>query len=177
MFEKGTFNVMNDSSNELKDEQVMPTEIGLSKLHTNEVFFAENSYVADGSNLSDKPYYMGGEKGLSIIENEVESEIYKDLGISANDEYTATKEILAFADSNSDDSKTEEVVSMNVEGMPWYQEIPNEEELRKRREMPELNKRETKSIIFSSLLAALLVAGIFIVGLLVFLVFCLYVWL
>ncbi|MBE5962547.1 MAG: hypothetical protein E7256_14415 [Lachnospiraceae bacterium] len=65
---------------------------------------------------------------------------------------------------------------MNIEGMPWYvNEISEEERIRRAME-PTLNARETRKMISSALAASLLVALVFIVGMALFLCFCLYVW-
>ena len=66
---------------------------------------------------------------------------------------------------DDDDGRT--VADMNVEGLPWY--------VQKREKTPagetpeELDPAQKR--------AALLIAGIFIVGALLFILFCLYIWL
>ena len=66
---------------------------------------------------------------------------------------------------DGDDGRT--VADMNVEGLPWY--------VQKREKPPagetpeELDPAQKR--------AALLIAGIFIVGALLFILFCLYIWL
>lgn len=65
---------------------------------------------------------------------------------------------------------------MNVEGMPWFQEEISEDEVERRNSIPELNHRETRNLIFSSILASLMVAGIFVLAFLLFILFCIKVW-
>lgn len=43
-------------------------------------------------------------------------------------------------------------------------------------DMPELTKKETRRVIAGALLAGLLIAAVFIVACLLFLLFCVYVW-
>ena len=162
----------------------MPEKAGLENLETNAVFFSQNFDVADESNIADKPYYMdvvpnvGVSSGISsqILDKDVKEEIGDG---RAYDEFTAAREQVSFAQGDNlepliDDGR--KIADMNIEGLPWYLEQAEDEELRRRKEVPELNGRETSRLIFSSLLAALLVAGVFIGALTIFLLFCIYIW-
>lgn len=162
----------------------MPEKAGLEGLETNTVFFSQNFDVADESNIADKPYYMdavpnvGISSGISsqILDKDVKEEIGDG---RAYDEFTAAREQVSFVQGDNlepliDDGR--KIADMNIEGLPWYLEQTEEEELRRRKEVPELNGRETSRLIFSSLLAALLVAGVFIGALTIFLLFCIYIW-
>jgi hypothetical protein len=68
------------------------------------------------------------------------------------------------------------IANMNVEGMPWFYEEPSQQEMQQRHAAPELSRRETRRLIMSSLLAALAIAGVFIGGLFLFLLFATKVW-
>ena len=74
---------------------------------------------------------------------------------------------------DDDDGRT--VADMNVEGLPWY--------VQKREKPPagetpeELDPAQKRAALRGMLAAALLIAGIFIVGALLFILFCLYIWL
>lgn len=162
----------------------MPEKTGLEHLETNAVFFSQNFDIADESNIADRPYYMdavpnvGVSNGISseILDKDVKEEIGNG---RAYDEFTAAKEQVSFVQGNHTELEIDDgrkVADMNVEGLPWYLEQVEEEELRRRTEVPELNGRETSRLIFSSMLAALLVAGVFIGALTIFLLFCIYVW-
>lgn len=65
------------------------------------------------------------------------------------------------------------ISSMNVEGMPWYAPKSNAAE---KGEKPELTKKETRGVIFSALLAALVIGGVFALAVLLFILFSVYVW-
>lgn len=77
-----------------------------------------------------------------------------------------------------DDGRT--IANMNVEGMPWYS--PGKRiSRRKDREKPEdreevLTKQESRYYTWGALKAALLVVGILCAGLVLFVLFCQYVW-
>ena len=73
-----------------------------------------------------------------------------------------------------DDGRT--IAPMNVEGMPWY--TPEREgapEGEGRRPIP-LTREESRVFTWGALKAALLVAGVMCLGLVMFVLFCLYVW-
>lgn len=77
-----------------------------------------------------------------------------------------------------DDGRT--IANMNVEGMPWYTDAKplyeKPEYLKRSSELENLNKHETFKLIVNSILAALLVGGIFIGAAFLFIVFCVQVW-
>ena len=82
-----------------------------------------------------------------------------------------------------DDGRT--IVSMNVEGMPWYAPESAEASLRReaekagagpeRREAP-LTREESWFFTWGALKAALLVVGVLCAGLVLFVLFCQHVW-
>ena len=75
-----------------------------------------------------------------------------------------------------DDGRT--IVSMNVEGMPWYApENPGPE----RKDAPErptvpLTRQESLFFTWGALKAALLVIGVMCAGIVLFVLFCQFVW-
>ena len=81
-------------------------------------------------------------------------------------------------DDFEDDGRV--IADMNVEGMPWHDPVtvkktPEEAE-KSREELGKLSKKETLHLILGVLGAALLVAVVFVVGFLLFILFCQYVW-
>ena len=159
-------------------DQNIPVELGSKAFLSNDLFFQQNFDVADDSNISDKPYYMDGTMKdstiyQSVTPNVLDKDMRKEFGSTgAYDEYTATQE----TDAKEQEDYGQKLANMNVEGMPWFQEEIDEEEMIARRSVPELNARETRSMIFSSMFAALLVGGVFILGFFLFIMFCLKVW-
>ena len=99
---------------------------------------------------------------------------------------------------DDDDGRT--IAPMNIEGMPWYvgpsaaaskekkkPENGREEEspeAQYRRQLMEedpdacrkSDRRETRALLFASFKAAMLVAGVFLVGFTIFICFCVFVW-
>ncbi len=77
-----------------------------------------------------------------------------------------------------DDDDGRVIASMNVDGMPWYQRSERFE--RKKRaqasDFSDLTKEETREILKGAMKAALLIAGVFILAMLLFILFCLYIW-
>lgn len=99
---------------------------------------------------------------------------------------------------DDDDGRT--IAPMNIEGMPWY--VGNSAAASKEKKKPEngreeespeaqyrrqlmeedpdacrkLDRRETRALMFASFKAAMLVAGVFLVGFTIFICFCVFVW-
>lgn len=72
-----------------------------------------------------------------------------------------------------DDGRT--VADMNVEGMPWY--VPKREKPAAGDDGPELDPAQKRAAMRGMLAAALVIAGVFVVGALLFILFCLFIWL
>ena len=69
------------------------------------------------------------------------------------------------------------IASMNVDGMPWYQRSPRQSSPSgQASNFEDLTKEETREIIKGALKASLLIAGIFIVAMFLFILFCIFVW-
>ena len=69
------------------------------------------------------------------------------------------------------------IVDMNVEGMPWYEpEKPKEVKAFEKDGVDALTRAEARMYTWGAMKAALVVAGIMCVGLVLFVMFCLYVW-
>lgn len=153
------------------------------------------------SNLSDKPYIIGGEEMVDVTPVFREAEDYdgksfEDIGaadlerdIFANSkgyqqskgESSITSEASFFSSKKmklqkkvEDDKQT--IADMNVEGMPWHVNLPDEEERLKRMSEPGLTGKETRRLIANALLATLMVAGVFGFGIFAFILFCVKVW-
>ena len=77
-----------------------------------------------------------------------------------------------------DDDDGRVIASMNVDGMPWYQRSERFERNKREQasDFSDLTKEETREIVKGALKASLLIAGVFILAMLVFILFCLYVW-
>ena len=81
-----------------------------------------------------------------------------------------------------DDDDGRVISSMNVDGMPWYDEKKSLfGGTKKQKERPEdelhLTKQETRAMMGGVFAAALLVAGVFALAALLFILFCVHVWL
>ena len=66
------------------------------------------------------------------------------------------------------------VAKMNVDGMPWY--MRSEQQLPENNDLSDLTKGETWQIVKGTVKASLLIAGVFMVVFLLFILFCIYVW-
>lgn len=77
-----------------------------------------------------------------------------------------------------DDDDGRVIASMNVDGMPWYQRSQRFENNKREQasDFSDLTKEETREIVKGAMKASLLIAGIFILAMLLFILFCLYVW-
>lgn len=85
-----------------------------------------------------------------------------------------------------DDGRT--IANMDVPGMPWHDAFGTPSRFGKRlgsssasesgqaRSLPPMSKRETWGIIANAVLAGLTIAGIFIGSLVLFVLFCIFVW-
>ena len=70
------------------------------------------------------------------------------------------------------------IANMNVEGMPWYQEVPHTNSQKDGNEPPlEITRKEKAALMRGVLGAALFVAFIFIAVFGLFILFCVFVWL
>ena len=74
-----------------------------------------------------------------------------------------------------DDDDGRVIANMNVDGMPWYLEAAHKKQEQSRSEL-ELTKEETKAVIWGAVKAGLLIAGVFVLGALIFILFCLHIW-
>ena len=74
-----------------------------------------------------------------------------------------------------DDDDGRVIADMNIEGTPWYKQdlLPQQPN----REPIELTKEEKRAMIGGMLKAAFLVVGVIVTVYLLFILFCLYVWL
>lgn len=85
---------------------------------------------------------------------------------------------------DGDDGRT--IANMNVDGMPWYSPRedagtePDADGQKTRKDPKEngfpLTKRETRYYTWGALKAALLVTGVLCAGIVLFVLFCVYVW-
>ena len=76
-----------------------------------------------------------------------------------------------------DDDDGRVIASMNVEGMPWYvEDHKRKQERRMNNDLNDLSKEETRAIIWGTVKAGLLIAGVFLVAALIFILFCIYIW-
>ncbi len=76
-----------------------------------------------------------------------------------------------------DDGRT--IVNMNVEGMPWYSpegHLPRRGRKQKAEKEAPLTKQEARYYTWGAVKAALLVTGVMGAGIVLFILFCLYVW-
>jgi len=78
---------------------------------------------------------------------------------------------------NDDDGHV--IANMNVDGMPWYRRSEgfswgNKQDSAS--DFSDLTKDETREIVKGAIKASLLIAGVFILAMLLFILFCLYIW-
>ena len=73
-----------------------------------------------------------------------------------------------------DDGRT--IASMNVEGMPWYRPERKEAAGGKGPEPLSMTREERRMFTWGALKAALLVVGVMCLGLVLFVLFCQFVW-
>jgi len=78
-----------------------------------------------------------------------------------------------------DDDDGRVISSMNVDGMPWYNEKPTFEKGEKKSDFDDLQltKKEKRAMLGGVFAAALLVAGVFALAAFLFILFCVHVWL
>ena len=75
-----------------------------------------------------------------------------------------------------DDDDGRVIANMNIDGMPWYSGNDRRGKGMSESDAESLTKSETKAIVGGAIKAGLLVAGVFILGALIFILFCLFVW-
>ncbi len=73
-----------------------------------------------------------------------------------------------------DDGRT--IVDMNAEGMPWYRPARKDVPEGKGPEPLPMTREESRMFTWGALKAALLVAGVMCLGLVLFVLFCQFVW-
>ena len=74
-----------------------------------------------------------------------------------------------------DDDDGRVIANMNVDGMPWYLRDQNQA-TSSNSNVEDLTKEETRAIIWGTVKAGLLIAGIFLLAALIFILFCIHVW-
>ena len=74
-----------------------------------------------------------------------------------------------------DDDDGRVIANMNVDGMPWYVDAARKKQDRSGAEL-DLTKEETRAVIWGAVKAGLLIGGVFILGALIFILFCLHIW-
>ena len=73
-----------------------------------------------------------------------------------------------------DDDDGRVISPMNVDGMPWY--VANRPHLEQSSEKIELNKEEKRAFAGGVFKAVALIAGVYILAFLLFILFCTKVW-
>lgn len=151
-----------NSDFENNEKNGMPIEVGIEN-QTNEMIYHPVDLEQEISTDSKEPYY--------------EKDLRKEYGSTgAYEEYTATREEGLKSKSKLELDEKQSFTNMNVEGMPWFYEEPTKQEMQQRHAAPELTGRETRKLIMSSLLAALMVGGVFIGVIFLFLLFATKIW-
>ena len=75
-----------------------------------------------------------------------------------------------------DDDDGRVIANMNVDGMPWYTGDDRRRKGGAESDTNDLTKSETRAIVAGAMKAGLLVAGVFLVAALIFILFCVFVW-
>ena len=73
-----------------------------------------------------------------------------------------------------DDGRT--IARMNVEGMPWYTPTPDEDRPEPATPPEPMDREDRRHYILGAVAAALAVGGVFALVLLLFILFCVFVW-
>lgn len=73
-----------------------------------------------------------------------------------------------------DDDDGRVISPMNVDGMPWY--VANRPQVEESSDKLELNKEEKRAFAGGVFKAVALIAGVFILAYLLFILFCVHVW-
>ena len=73
-----------------------------------------------------------------------------------------------------DDDDGRVIANMNVDGMPWYVEAAKKKEVSSQE--LDLTKEESKAVLWGTVKAGLLIASVFVVAALIFILFCIHVW-
>lgn len=74
-----------------------------------------------------------------------------------------------------DDDDGRVIANMNVDGMPWYLQ-DQKQATSSNSNVEDLTKEETRAIIWGTVKAGLLIAGVFLLAALIFILFCIHVW-
>ena len=73
-----------------------------------------------------------------------------------------------------DDDDGRVIANMNVDGMPWYVDAAKKKEASSQE--LDLTKEESKAVLWGTVKAGLLIASVFVVAALIFILFCIHVW-
>ena len=73
-----------------------------------------------------------------------------------------------------DDDDGRVIANMNVDGMPWYVDAAKKKEVSSQE--LDLTKEESKAVLWGTVKAGLLIASVFVVAALIFILFCIHVW-
>ena len=73
-----------------------------------------------------------------------------------------------------DDDDGRVIANMNVDGMPWYVDAAKKKEASSQK--LDLTKEESKAVLWGTIKAGLLIASVFVVAALIFILFCIHVW-
>ena len=81
-----------------------------------------------------------------------------------------------------DDDDGRVIANMNVDGMPWSmsdvlsRRKKSDEKLQSSSDFSDLSAQDTREIVKGAVKAGLVIAGVFLLGAALFILFCLYVW-
>lgn len=76
-----------------------------------------------------------------------------------------------------DDDDGRVIANMNVDGMPWFvEDHKRKQERKKNNDFSDLSKEETRAIVWGTIKAGLLIASVFLIAALIFILFCIHIW-
>lgn len=75
-----------------------------------------------------------------------------------------------------DDDDGRVIANMNVDGMPWFLSDALKNRSETNNDMGDLTREESRELVKGAVKAGLLIAGIFVLSALLFILFCIYVW-
>lgn len=77
-----------------------------------------------------------------------------------------------------DDDDGRVIANMNVDGMPWFlsDALKRRSKTDAQNDFSDLTKEESRELVKGAVKAGLLIAGIFVLAALLFILFCIYIW-
>ena len=77
-----------------------------------------------------------------------------------------------------DDDDGRVIANMNVDGMPWFlsDALKRRSGSEAKNDFSDLTQEESRELVKGAVKAGLLIAGVFVLGALLFILFCIHIW-